>query len=227
MNTTKNTLLAMSVALCLCFCQNATSKETVTNVKPAQENDDYVPSRTLADDKMSDTLRYYLQTCRSEWLNDHPVISDSLTNVSYTKWKVDSEYKIVYDDDRFISFWADEWLHGNGNCSSNKLSVGTLLRSTGKRIHLKDLYRTPAEKQKLQKAWETAVARGNFWYSQKEYNPDTQLDKLEHPFMTDNFFIKGKEIHFIYQKGEVAANCYAAVEVVIPHWECGILADED
>ena len=41
--------------------------------------------------------------------------------------------------------------------------------------------------------------------------------------MTDNFFIKGKEIHFIYQKGEVAANCFAAVEVVIPCWAGGIM----
>lgn len=103
------------------------------------------------------------------------------------------------------------------------IQVGTLLCSTGRRIHLKDLYDTPEEEQQLQTAWEAAVARGNFWYSQKKYNPGIQLNKLDNPFMTDNFFIKGKEIHFIYQKGEVAANCFAAVEVVIPCWAGGIM----
>jgi hypothetical protein len=42
--------------------------------------------------------------------------------------------------------------------------------------------------------------------------------------MTDNFFIKGKEIHFIYQKGEVAGNCFEAGEVVIPEWTYGVMS---
>ena len=186
-------------------------------------NDDYVPSTALENDRMSEALGSYLRTCRREWMNGGEDMRP-LDKCWLTEWKTSGEYRIVYDDDRFVSFWADEWLHGNGNCSSNKLSVGTLLRSNGRRVHLTDLYCTAEEQKKLQKAWEAAVARGSFWYSQQEYNPDIRLDKLDNPFLTDNFFIKGNEIHFIYQKGEVAANCFAAVEVVIPEWTCGVMS---
>lgn len=210
---------AIVVSAVLSSCKSSDKRMTI-----AVHDDDYVPSTTLEDDRMSDMLSSYLRTCREEWMNGAESTDlRPLDKCWLTEWKTSGEYRIVYDDDRFVSFWADEWLHGNGNCSSNKLSVGTLLRSTGRRIHLKDLYSTSEEEQQLQTAWEAAVARGNFWYSQKKYNPDTQLNKLDNPFITDNFFIKGKEIHFIYQKGEVAANCFAAVEVVIPCWAGGIM----
>lgn len=214
-------VIAVGAAVCAVFSSCRPTREQMT---AAVFEDDYVPSSMLEDDRMSETLSSYLRTCREEWMNGAESTDlRPLDKCWLTEWKTSGEYRIVYDDDRFVSFWADEWLHGNGNCSSNKLSVGTLLRSTGRRIHLKDLYSTSEEEQQLQTAWEAAVARGNFWYSQKKYNPDTQLNKLDNPFITDNFFIKGKEIHFIYQKGEVAANCFAAVEVVIPCWAGGIM----
>lgn len=214
-------LVATGAACAVLFSCQSSDKQMTTAVY----EDDYVPSTTLENDRMSETLGSYLRACREEWMNGEDSADlRPLDKCGLTSWETSGEYKIVYDDDRFVSFWADEWLHGNGNCSSNKLSVGTLLRSTGRRIHLKDLYGSDEERQKLQEAWEAAVARGNFWYSQKEYNPDIQLDKLDNPFMTDNFFIKGNEIHFIYQKGEVAANCFAAVEVVIPDWTGGLMS---
>jgi hypothetical protein len=116
-------------------------------------DDDYVPSTMLENDRMSDTLSSYLRTCREEWMaGTDSVDMPPLDKCWFTKWETSGEYRIVCDDELFVSFWADEWLHGYGNCSSNKLSVGTLLRSTGRRIHLKDLYHTPEEQQQLPKA---------------------------------------------------------------------------
>lgn len=214
-------IVLAALALALSACQSFGKRNQ------ASEMDcDYIPSRTLVDDKMSDGLRRYLKTCREEWMREgYPGDMQSLAEYPLAHWESKTEYKIVYSSSRFVSYWANEWWKEASFCGNGKLSVGTLLISTGKRLQLKDLYDNPKEEAEFRKAWEAAVARGNFWYASAKYNPGVTLDTLDHPFMTENFFIKGNEIHFIYQQGEVSANCNGAVEVIVPNWKHGILAE--
>ena len=218
----KSIVLAAAV-LALSSCQSACQRSHAI-----QADCDFVPSRTLAHDQMSDGLRRYLKTCREEWMRGaYPGSEAPLEEYPLAHWECRTEYRIVYGSDRFVSYWADEWWKEDSFCGNSKLSVGTLMRPTGRRLHLRDLYDTPEEKAELVKAWESAVARGRFWYAAAKYNPGVTLDTLDHPFMTENFFIKGNEIHFIYQQGEVSANCNGAVEVVVTNWSHGILAADD
>lgn len=106
---------------------------------------------------MSEMLRNYLKNCREEWMPVDYLGNRPLSENWQTKWKVKTEYRIVFDNYKFVSLGADEWSHEDSNCSNAKISVGTLRRSTGKRIHLADLYGNFAEKAMLEKAWNALV----------------------------------------------------------------------
>ena len=221
MNYAKCIVLAV-LALTLSACRSS------GNGKQASGMDcDNISSEFLQDDKMSEGLRRFLKTCREEWMRrGYPGDEQPLEEYPLTHWESRAEYKIVYASNQFVSYWAYEWSKEYSYRGYSKLYVGTLLTSTGRRLKLKDLYDNPKEEAELKKAWEAAVARGNFWYESAKYNPGLRLDTLDKPFMTGNFFVMGNDIHFIYHQGEVAGNSHGAVEVIVPNWRHGVLAEE-
>ena len=211
------------LALALSACRSSGERNQASGM-----DCDYIPSRTLVHDRMSDGLRRYLKTCREEWIRGgYPDDEQPLEEYPLAHWERKAEYRIVYSSNRFVSYWADEWWKEDSFRGNGKLSVGTLLISSGRRLQLKDLHDNPEEEAELRKAWEAVIACGNFWFAEAKHNPGVALDTLDNPFMTENFFIKGNEIHFVYQQGEVSANCHGAVEVVVPNWRHGVLAEID
>ena len=50
-----------------------------------------------------------------------------------------SEYKVVYVDAQFASYWCEDWTYTGGAHGNTIIHVGTLNRKTGKKLTLDDL----------------------------------------------------------------------------------------
>ena len=121
-----------------------------------------------------------------------------------------SEYKVVFVNAQYASYWCDDWAYTGGAHGNTVVHVGTLDRKTGKKLLLDDVF--PKECQKSlkkeleQKASKTLAAKG------QQLFPHKTRDRL----LTDNFCLMEDGWHFVYSPYEIAPFAAGVIEVIIP-----------
>lgn len=123
-----------------------------------------------------------------------------------------SKYSVIYTDDKYISFRAEEYSYTGGAHGSNKITVGTIDRKTGRRLRLKDF--VPADKLFVL----TKILH------EKVVKKLGGKDKLQGEVLPiENFCIVKGGLKFVYNEYEVACYAAGAVEVVVSFAEIGKL----
>lgn len=88
----------------------------------------------------SEQLKGYINSI-SQTLRDES--ADMLVGSSMTTEEYQSKYSVVFADEKYISFRAEEYSYTGGAHGSNKITVGTIDRKTGRRMCLKDFASRP------------------------------------------------------------------------------------
>ena len=158
----------------------------------------------------SEQLKCYVSSI-SQMLRDEP--ADMLVGSSMTTEEYQSKYSVVFADEKYISFRAEEYSYTGGAHGSNKITVGTIDRKTGHRMCLKDF----VSADKLPKLTEMLYAKVAEKLGGKEYIQD-EVRPIE------NFCIVKDGLKFVYNEYEVACYAAGAIEVVVsfnemPMWE--------
>lgn len=122
-----------------------------------------------------------------------------------------SKYSVIYTDDKYISFRAEEYSYAGGAHGSNKITFGTIDRKTGRRLRLKDF--VPADKLSVL----TKILH------EKVVKKLGGKDKLQGEVLPiENFCVVKGGLKFVYNEYEVACYAAGAVEVVVAFAEIGM-----
>ena len=137
---------------------------------------------------------------------------ENLQKYPLMHWQSSGDYKIVYSSKKYVSIKVVEWAYTGGAHGNSQTTAATF--SAGKRLKIKDLYRTALEKKHLEKLWQQALVRHFKAKSFADY-VKTRGNVFE-PFMTENFYLDGKGVHFIYDPYEI--DCFAAgtIDIFVP-----------
>ena len=121
-----------------------------------------------------------------------------------TTQEYESSYSVVFANEKCISFRAEEYSYTGGAHGSNKITVGTINRKTGRRLRLVDF----VSSDKLPALTEMLYAK-----VVKEIGGKENLLGDVRPI--ENFCVVEGGLNFVYNEYEVA--CYAAgtIEVAI------------
>ena len=159
-----------------------------------------------SDEHESAQLKGYINSISHESFREES--ADMLVGSSMTTEEYQSKYCIVFADEKYISFRAEEYSYAGGAHGSNKITVGTIDRKTGRRLRLADLV-SPDKLPELTKSLYAKVV--------KKLGGKEHLQGKVLPI--DNFCVVKGGLKFVYNEYEVA--CYAAgtVEVVVSHDE--------
>ena len=141
--------------------------------------------------------------------------AEKMTKLPMYQWEANSDCKVVYANKRFLSWIVTEFEYAGGAHGAWRVTVGSIFVPSGKRIALPALYENPAEKEELQTAWRRAVAQYG-----KEHG--LTFDKKELS-LTENFYLDGTGIHFVYNPYEIAGYAAGVIEIIVP-WTHGVLA---
>ena len=158
----------------------------------------------------SEQLKCYVSSI-SQMLRDEP--ADMLVGSSMTTEEYQSKYSVVFADEKYISFRAEEYSYTGGAHGSNKITVGTIDRKTGRRMCLKDF--VSADKlPELTKILHVKVI--------KKLGGKENLQGEVLPI--ENFCVVKRGLKFVYNEYEVACYAAGAIEVVVsfnemPMWE--------
>jgi len=160
-------------------------------------------------------VREYL-SCLYEGMNGiNRDDAEKMTKLPMYQWEAKSDCKVAYANQRFLSWIVTEFEYVGGAHGSWRVTVGSIFIPAGKRIALQALYENSAEKEELQTAWCSAVA-------QYEKEHKFIFDKRE-LFLTENFYLDGTSIHFVYNPYEIAGYAAGVIEIIVP-WTHGVLA---
>ena len=157
-------------------------------------------------------LGRYVEFCREiamtpvekEDQNDPMSKVDWMVGASITTQEFDKEYKIVYADRDYLSFYAKEYSYLGGAHGNTVIRVGTISRATGRVLKVGDFV-ADEKRAALKKILHDGAVKA---LGGKE-NLQSEVDVVE------NFYLAEDGLHFVYNEYEIA--CYAAgpVEVVI------------
>ena len=123
---------------------------------------------------------------------------------SFTSHEFKKEYRMVYADERYLSFWCEEFAYMGGAHGSTKITVGTFERGSGRRLELKDVLREWDEAELRRELRARAIAKLG---GEEELQGE--------PGLTGNFYLAGDGWHFVYNEYEIACYARGAVEVTI------------
>ena len=154
----------------------------------------------------------YVEFCRetamtpvgAEDPNDLMSKVDWMVGASATTQEFNKEYKIVYADREYLSFYAKEYSYLGGAHGNTVIRVGTISRATGRTLKADDFV-AGEKRATLKKALYDGAVKA---LGGKE-NLQSEVEVIE------NFYLARDGLHFVYNEYEIA--CYAAgpVEVVI------------
>ena len=127
-----------------------------------------------------------------------------LVGSSLTRDEYSSDFRVVFANEKYISFRAEEYSYTGGAHGSNKITVGTIDRKIGRRLRLVDFVpsdRLPALTEKL--------------YAKVVKKIGGKESLLGDVRPIENFCVVEGGLNFVYNEYEVA--CYAAgtIEVAI------------
>ena len=154
-------------------------------------------------EKDSPMLKDFLETA-ANFAAEQP---EELTKMAILKWESRREYRIVFSNKEFYSFKAVDASYSGGAHGMTQTVVGTFYK--GKRLKLADLGR----KRELEKLWQQAIAKH---FKAESFEKYVKSNRFFKPFMTENFYLDDKAIHFIYNPIEI--DCYAAgtIDIFVP-----------
>jgi hypothetical protein len=152
-------------------------------------------------------LKGYISSI-SQTLRDES--ADMLVGSSMTTEEYQSKYSVVFADEKYISFRAEEYSYTGGAHGSNKITVGTIDRRTGRRMCLKDFVSSD-KLPELTKILHTKVI--------KKLRGKENLQGEVLPI--ENFCVVKGGLKFVYNEYEVACYAAGAVEVVVSFAEIG------
>lgn len=186
-------LMAEVAVVCICGCQYAhVNPQKNASVHPIMDIFDFRKEMRLA----------YIEMCRQEAQRDHGDNQD---------WAADclreykGEYKIVYVDARYLSFYVEACVCAGFNVhGGTSITVGTIDRKTGQVLKAADLIpeRRMAE---VRAALVDGVA--------KKLGGKQNL--LGEPKIIDNCYLGKDGIHFVYNEYEVAPYAEGPVDAVV------------
>ena len=136
--------------------------------------------------------------------NDPMSKVDWMVGASATTQEFNKEYKIVYADGDYLSFYAKEYSYLGGAHGNTIIRVGTISRATGRVLKVGDFV---ADVKRV--ALKNALYDGAVKVLGGKENLQSEVDVVE------NFYLAKDGLHFVYNEYEIA--CYAAgsVEVVV------------
>ena len=149
----------------------------------------------------SEQLKGYINSI-SQTLRDES--ADMLVGSSMTTEEYQSKYSVVFADEKYISFRAEEYSYTGGAHGSNKITVGTIDRKTGRRLRLKDLISTD-KLPELSKILYAKVV--------KKLGGEENLQGEVLPI--ENFCVVKGGLKFVYNEYEVACYAAGAIEIVV------------
>lgn len=154
----------------------------------------------------------YVEFCRetammpvgAEDPNDPMSKLDWMVGAAITTQEFNKEYKIVYADRDYLSFYTKEYSYRGGAHGNTAIRVGTISRATGRILKVGDFV-ADVKRAALKNALHDGAVKA---LGGKE-NLQSEVEVVE------NFYLAKDGLHFVYNEYEIA--CYAAgpVEVVI------------
>ena len=154
----------------------------------------------------------YVEFCRetamtpvgAEDPNDSMSKINWMVGASATTQEFNKEYKIVYADRDYLSFYTKEYSYLGGAHGNTVIRVGTISRATGRILKVGDFV---ADVKRA--ALKNALYDGAVKALGGKENLQSEVEVVE------NFYLAKDGLHFVYNEYEIA--CYAAgpVEVVI------------
>lgn len=154
------------------------------------------------DARESVQLKCYINSLSHEAMRQEP--ADMLVGSSMTTEEYQSKYSVVFADEKYISFRAEEYSYTGGAHGSNKITIGTIDRKTGRRMCLEDF----VSADKLPKLTKILHAKVIKKLGGKE-NLQGEVLPIE------NFCVVQGGLKFIYNQYEVACYAAGAIEVVV------------
>jgi hypothetical protein len=146
-------------------------------------------------------LKGYISSI-SQTLRDES--ADMLVGSSMTTEEYQSKYSVVFADEKYISFRAEEYSYTGGAHGSNKITIGTIDRKTGRRLGLKDFISADKLPMLTKVLHEKVVKKLG------------GKDKLQGEVLPiENFCVVKGGLKFVYNEYEVACYAAGAVEVVV------------
>lgn len=143
------------------------------------------------------SLESYLEYCHELAVGNGPIVG--------AKWEGEATYGVVYADERYLSFRAEESSYCGGAHGSRQVTVGTFDRATGRRLTARDLVPAERRDEVLRSLRQKVVSRLG--------GEDKLLDEVT---LTDNCCLGADGLHFVYNEYEVACYAEGMIEVVIP-----------
>ena len=121
-------------------------------------------------------------------------------------WESKCNYKILCANKKFASFKIESWSYTGGAHGMTVTKVGTV--RNGKVLKLADL---PGDITAL---WKKAVAKH---FKAADFESYMKTDPTFTPRITENFYLDGKGIHFIYDPYEI--DCFGAgtIDIFVPY----------
>ena len=186
-------LMAVVAVVGICGCQ-------YTHVN-RRENENARPYKDIFDFRKEIRLAY-IEMCKQEAQKDHG---------DYDGWAGDclreykGEYKIVYVDARYLSFYVEAYVCAGFNVhGGTSITVGTIDRKTGQVLKAADLIpeRRMAE---VRAALVDGVAE----------KLGGKQNLLGEPKIIDNCYLGKDGIHFVYNEYEVAPYAEGPVDAVV------------
>lgn len=122
-------------------------------------------------------------------------------------WTKEEECRILYISDHLVSFQIVKSVYSGGAHGMTYTRVGTF--QDGVLLKLADL----PDRKKVERLWQEAVARH---FKAKSFEEHLRRSSVFKPYMTENFYLDDRGIHFIYDPYEI--DCYAAgtIDIFVP-----------
>ena len=186
-------LMAEVAVVCICGCQYAhVNPQKNASVHPIMDIFDFRKEMRLA----------YIEMCKQEAQREH---GDNQEWVGDCLREYRGEYKIVYVDAKYLSFYAEAYVCAGFNAhGGTSITVGTIDRKTGQVLKAADLI-PECRMAEVRSALIDAVA--------KKLGGKENL--LNEPKIIDNCYFAEGAIHFVYNEYEVAPYAEGPVEVAV------------
>ena len=186
-------LLMVVAVVGICGCQYAHVNQ--------QEKEDVHPIMDIFDFRKEMRLAY-IEMCKQEAQRDH---GDDQGWAWDCLREYKGEYKIVYVDARYLSFYVESYVYAGFNAhGGTSITVGTIDRKTGQVLKAADLI-PERRRAEVRAALVDGVA--------KKLGGKENL--LSEPKIIDNCYLGEDGIHFVYDEYEVAPYAEGPVDAVV------------
>jgi hypothetical protein len=129
-----------------------------------------------------------------------------LVRMPMLHWQSKCDYKVVYSDAEKVSYRIEKWSYTGGAHGMTNTKVGTF--RNGKQMTLADL---PGDVPVL---WQKAIVKH---FKAESFEKHVKERTVFKPYLTENFYLDDKGIHFIYDPYEI--DCFAAgtIDIFVPY----------